>query len=299
MRSFPAHHLRAGPLRATFLPGQGMLGVSLCHHGEELLRRVDRLEEAAWAGSPAGIPLLHPWANRLRGTHYRVGGREIELDPASPLLRFDGNGLPLHGVPWSLLDWEVLDASDAALSARLAWNRPQWRAVFPFEHELYLSIALRPDAVRIATTLVAGPRDAVPVSFGFHPYVGIPGLPREQWRLTLPPMSRLVLDSQRLPTGARIAFEGFDGPLGDLSLDHAFAPRARARLAIAGAGRRICVEWLAGYRYAQVYAPAGEDCIALEPMTAPTSALADGNDLPLVPPGHSFRAGFRIRVETI
>jgi hypothetical protein len=39
-----ARTLTAGDLRAVFLPGHGMLGASLRHHGEELLGRVDEIE---------------------------------------------------------------------------------------------------------------------------------------------------------------------------------------------------------------------------------------------------------------
>jgi hypothetical protein len=59
--------LVAGDLEAVFLPGYGMLGASLRHRHIEILRRVQDLEVAAAKGSTAGIPLLHPWANRLAG----------------------------------------------------------------------------------------------------------------------------------------------------------------------------------------------------------------------------------------
>ena len=68
----------------------------------------------------------------------------------------------------------------------------------------------------------------------------------------------------------------------------------RASFALAGAGRRVAVEFLHGYRYAQVFAPEGEDCVALEPMTAPTNALTSGRGLRLVAPGQACRAAFRI-----
>ncbi len=61
--------------------------------------------------------------------------------------------------------------------------------------------------------------------------------------------------------------------------------------------RRIEVALLSGYPYTQVYAPGDDDVVALEPMTAPTDALiAGGPELPLVPPGESFRAEFSITV---
>jgi aldose 1-epimerase len=293
-----ARRLVAGDLEAVFLPGLGMLGASLRHRGAEILRRVDDLEGAAANGTTAGIPLLHPWANRLDGAHYRAGGRDVDLDTSSPLLHRDRNGLPIHGVPWSMLGWEVMDATSTSVAARLDWNRSELIALFPFRHRLEITVQLAGDALTLETTLIAGEDGPVPVSFGFHPYVGLPGLARDDWRLTLPAMRALALDARGIPTGDEAPFAGHDAPLAGLEFDDAFAVQdERAVLAIAGAGRRVCVEFLEGYRYAQVYAPKGEDCIALEPMTAPTNALTSGHALRWAPSGGRFRAAFRIRIE--
>ena len=100
-----ATRLALGDIEAMLLPAQGMLCASLTHRGVEVLRHIDDLDAAAATGGTAGIPLLHPWANRLPGTRYRAAGRDVVLDPSSPLLHLDANGLPMHGVPWSRLSW--------------------------------------------------------------------------------------------------------------------------------------------------------------------------------------------------
>ncbi len=41
---------------------------------------------------------------------YKKAGPEVVLDAASPLLHFDANGLPIHGVPWSHLAWDVIES---------------------------------------------------------------------------------------------------------------------------------------------------------------------------------------------
>src|SRR3984957_13496552 len=105
-----ARTLTAGDIEAFSLPSRGMIGPSLRHRGAEILRRVEDLEAAAAKGSTAGIPLLHPWANRLAEPRYRVLGQEVVLDVSSPLLHLDEHGLPMHGVPWSSLAWVVTDA---------------------------------------------------------------------------------------------------------------------------------------------------------------------------------------------
>ena len=56
------------------------------------------------------------------------------------------------------------------------------------------------------------------------------------------------------------------------------------------------VEFLEGYSYAQVYAPADQDFICFEPMTAPTNALISGKELALVAPGQQDRAAFRVSI---
>jgi galactose mutarotase-like enzyme len=293
-----ARALVVGDLEAVFLPSHGMLGISFRHRGAELLRRVRDLEAAAARGSTAGIPLLHPWANRLAGPRYRAAGREVVLDPSSPLLHLDEHGLPMHGVPWSLLTWELTDARHDRLTARLDWTRSDLLAVFPFRHRLELTAMLRPDSLTLETTLIASPDGPVPVSFGFHPYVGLPELPRAEWRVELPAMRRLGLDRRGIPTGAEEPFAGLEGRLGELALDEGFAVLEECTsFAVAGAGRRVSVDFLVGYRYAQVFAPKDTDYVALEPMTAPTSALTSGRGLRVVAPGGQFRAAFRIRVE--
>src|SRR5579863_90350 len=193
--------LAAGDMDAVFLPARGMLGASLRHRGEEILRRVEDLAAAAAKGSTAGIPLLHPWANRLAGPLYEAAGRKVSLDLSSRLLHLDGNRLPMHGVGWALLEWEVCEAAPDSISARLEWNRSDLLSVFPFRHCLEMTVRLRPEGLTVETTLVAGADGPVPVSFGFHPYFGIPGLPRAQWRLTLPAMRRLACDERGIPSG--------------------------------------------------------------------------------------------------
>ncbi len=109
---------------------------------------------------------------------------------------------------------------------------------------------------------------------------------------------RLVLDNHGIPTCEEESFAAFDAQLGKLDLDDGFGvPVEHAALAVVGAGRRITVEFLEGYRYAQVFAPADKAYVALEPMTAPTNALISGRGLKLVRPGEDFRAAFRMRVE--
>ena len=292
-----------GTLEATFVTGAGMVGSSLRHEGAELLDPRGGVARYAAQGATMGLPLLHPWANRLEGFRYAAAGRAVALSTASGVLHLDGNGLPIHGLLPGRSRWEVTAAeatlSAARLQTRMVFSQdPALLAAFPFPHEVHLDVTLRDDALVVATTLSATGDVAVPVSFGFHPYLRLPGVPREQWVVDLPVRQRLVLDQRQLPTGALEAVHIGHAPLGDRTFDDAFlAPPDGGPFTLAGGGRRIAVEFVRGYTMAQVFSPPHAAFICFEPMTAPANALVRGGpDLRLVGPGDRFTAVFAIRV---
>ena len=233
MSSPSTHILTAGDLQATFWPAAGMLGASLRFRGVELLRRVDDLDAARIKGSTAGIPLLYPWANRLGSLQYRAAGRQVSLDSSSPLLHFDDHKLPMHGVPWSQLQWNVVSSHADALTARLDWLSQELLAIFPFPHHVEMAVRLRPVDLEIQTTVFADSGSPVPISFGFHPYFGLPGIPRAEWTLNAPAMRKLALDAQGIPTGQETpstpSLRGLETPATTMALPYqASRPRSRS-----------------------------------------------------------------------
>ena len=303
-QGYPARALvsREANVEAVYTPQIGMLGCSLTHEGEELLGQRGGLPRYEATGSTMGIPLLHPWANRLATLGYSAAGRTVNLDPDSPLVRTDPKGLPIHGLVNASPYWELLgtsaDDSGARLSARLDFGaHPELLEPFPFPHELRIDVALSGATLTVRTTLTTTTEQGVPVAFGYHPYLTLPGVDRADWHVDVPLTRRLPLDERMIPIGPAIDVEPYAGPLGDRTFDDGYADVAPGtRFALAGGGRRIELELTRGYGYAQVYAPAGEELIAFEPMTAPTNALVTGTGLQHAGPGQPYSAEFAISV---
>lgn len=285
--------LTAGELEATFVPETGMVGSSLRHRGEDLLAQRGGLREYAETGSSFGIPLLHPWANRLDGMRYG----QVELDPDRSPIRTEENGLPIHGLLSASPLWEPIETSETFLTARLSFDRPELLAAFPYPHELSVAVTLSETALRIETTLRPTGVMAVPVSFGYHPYLTLPGVARSDFHVDMPVTEQAVLDPRGIPTGATDPVDLEPGPLAEQTFDDLFADvPPGARFVLEGGGRRIEVAFEEGYPYAQVFAPEGQDFICYEPMTAPTNALVSGDGLRRVEPGSEFSARFSIGV---
>src|SRR5947208_16500585 len=132
---YPAIRLSEGDLAATFVPKLGMIGASLEHKGEELLGQRNGLPAYEAKGSTMGIPILYPWANRLSGLQYAAAGKDVTIDPGSPRVRLDPNGLPIHGLLAASPHWRATEARGSLLATLDYGAHPELLEAFPFPHE--------------------------------------------------------------------------------------------------------------------------------------------------------------------
>ena len=281
-----------GSTEAEFVPAANLLCSSLRVEGVEFLDHGEGVEAYAEQGKTMGVPLLYPWANRLARFGYEAAGRSVSLPEGDERIPVDPGGLPIHGVLPRLLDWEVQAAGGERLRATLEWDADE---LFPYSHQLHVEAVVDRGSLRLATTVLASRGDAVPVSFGYHPYLRVPQGDREQWQVTLGAEGHLELDPKMIPTGQSDPVQERRFTLAGRSLDDAYDRLLEPPLftAASGAGA-VSVEFLGGYTFAQVYAPPGKDFICFEPMTAPTNALVSGRGLRILEPGQEHRAEFSI-----
>ena len=226
----------------------------------------------------------------------------MTIDRSLGIVRADENGLPIHGALAAAEDWDVVDAgSDASaawLSAALDYGRRDDRlAVFPFPHRLELDVRLQGDALTITTTVEPTGENEVPLAFGWHPWLALPGVPRAEWELALPARTpararRPQPPDRRARAGRRRARRRSATAC---STTTSPSPRTRASL-LAGGGREIAVEWAGGYRYAQVFAPAALDVACLEPMMAPSPRSRTARTSSSRSRASASSATFRVRV---
>ncbi len=128
-------------LEATFVPDAGMVGCSLLHRGEELLGQRGGLARYVADRSTMGIPLLHPWANRVAERRFQVAGREVDLWAHPGLYTLGPKGLPIHGLLAAAAGWRVELHEDTPEGPRLVATfdfaaHEDRMTVFPFPHQL-------------------------------------------------------------------------------------------------------------------------------------------------------------------
>src|SRR5262249_30355570 len=161
--------------------------------------------------------------NRLARTRFSVAGVEVNLDEATTVSR-DPTGLPIHGMLSAAAGWHVNrhEATDGGglLTASFDFaSHPELMAAFPVPHEALFEATRVGRTLTIRTAVSATGERQVPVSFGYRPYLRLPGVDRSEWQVEIPVSEQLELDERMLPTGRRSAVRVDAGPLGSRTFD--------------------------------------------------------------------------------
>jgi aldose 1-epimerase len=293
-----AFSLVAGHLQAVVVPELGCLCTSLSFGGAEFVHSRAALDEYA-RGDLTGIPLLFPWANRLAADGYVQAGRRVELGGNDALISRAEHGLAIHGARASALRFRARGTADersASMCATLEQASVELLSgIYPFAYELEIEIRVDRAGLRHVTVLRAL-EDGVPVSFGYHPYLRLPGADRSRWTVNARARARQRPDARGLPTGRTHAPATVVGRLGTRTLDDGFLD-ALGPLTVAGGSHRIAVVLVEGYPVFQLWAPDPAPYVSVEPMTAETNALSTGRGLRVLRRGEQHRAEFRIAIQ--
>ena len=287
-------------VEVAFVPRGGMVGTSMTIDGTELLARRGGLPAYLDHASTYGIPILAPWANRLADVHQQVGDVSWDVAPGDAHVHLDEFGQAIHGLLAGAQEWEVEDVSAsgdvARLVARLRFGGHLDRfASFPFAHDLVVEVELRGRTLRITTSLTPTGEHAVPVAFGWHPWIAFPAVPRAEWDLDVPFVRRATLGPTNIPTGEVLDAPVPVGAIGDLFLDDVFLDVPDGAVATArGGDLAVAFRYVSGYPVGVVFAPLSMDVLCVEPMTAPTDPFSGRFPLRVAEPGETVTAVFEM-----
>jgi aldose 1-epimerase len=275
----------------------------------DVLWSEDDFETGTRRASGSGIPLLFPYAGRIRGRTLPWQGREY------PLEGNDGLGNAIHGFvlnrPWRILDQtsnRVVGQFQASV------DDPEildcWPADFCVTAEYHLT------GRELASHFtVQNPSDQpLPFGFGTHPYFRVPlgGAEADQCRVVLPVSRRWELENM-LPTGMQrevgAEVDSQQGiTFGEMAFDDVFAGLQHTdgwctcQVYDPDSERRLSIRFDRSFRECVVYNPPHRQAICIEPLTCVPNAaeLAARNidsGLRVLAPGEVQELGVVMRVD--
>jgi aldose 1-epimerase len=259
--------------------------------------------------SGSGIPLLFPYAGRLRGKTLNWNGG------AWPLEGDDNRGNAIHGYVLNR-PWRVLEQSDRRAVGQFQASRdaPALLPCWPADFRITATYELAGTSLSSSFLIENPDQRPLPFGFGTHPYFCVPlGGSRGDDCLVELPVGRRWELVEMLATGRRLPVDPPEAyqaglPFAEMKFDDAFTDLVfdggwcRPRIVDPGSGRRLVVEFDQAFRECVVYNPPHRQAVCIEPLTWCPNAFEleqQGLDagLRILPPGQSLQCQVTMRVE--
>jgi len=251
--------------------------------------------------SGSGIPLMFPFAGRIRGTSFQFQGRDFPLEAG------DGQGNAIHGFvmgrPWRVTEVKgdrVVGQFQAGIDEPAILKH--WPADFRITADYHLAHHTLSGEYTIENVGDA----LLPFAFGTHAYFRVPlgGKDAEQCRVQVPVRTEWELN-KLLPTGkshpsalAEALSQGME--VSKMRMDHVFSGiqfenhRATTSVHDPQSGHTLSQSFDDQFVACVVYNPPHREAVCVEPYTTipdPFSLQAQGIDphLQTLRPGQTFR----------
>jgi aldose 1-epimerase len=260
--------------------------------------------------SGSGIPLLFPFAGRLRGKSFVWHGREY------PAEGDDGRGNAIHGYVLGR-PWRVTEQTDQEVTAEFhaSIDEPKLLEAWPADFCITATYSLR--GTRLESDFLIENPDSHPLPFGFgiHPYFRVPlgGADSGPCRVRLPFQERWDM-TDMLPTGQRVPVEdpaAFRAglPFAEMQFDDVFTGlefqdgECVCRIIDPDSARQLTLRFNDLFHECVVYNPPHREAVCVEPYTCvPNAAELQSNgvatNLRVLQPGESARARVVMEVST-
>ncbi len=266
---------------------------------------------AAGAGRPSGsgIPLMFPFAGRIRGTSFRFEGKQYELEAG------DGLGNAIHGF---VIDrpWQVTHRADNRVTGQFQASLDDASLLKHWPADFRITADYQVAGNTLASEFLIENPDTKPLPFGFgtHGYFRVPlgGSSGPECRVTVPVEYNWELEGLR-PTGRKtsspVAAELSRGMLvSAMKLDSVFSGlkfdnhRATTTVHDPHSRHTMGMTFDDQFTACVVYNPPHREAVCIEPYTTIPDAFTlreKGIDpsLRILPPGGAFRTRIEIRLD--
>ena len=259
----------------------------------ELLWSAPDFESGGMRPMASGIPILFPFAGRLRGTTLRFGGHEW------PLVIDERLGFAIHGFVHSQV-WRVVAQGPSSVTGEFhaARDDPGLLKLWPADFRIRVCYEVHHVGLSCSLTIENPDKRPLPFSLGTHGYFRVPlghfGK-RNECQIIVPAQNYWELAGM---------------PFGDAQLDDIFTDlnvrggRVICRLLDPMNDRRLSIVFDDAFAHCVVFNPPHREALCIEPYTAaPDSfALAERGinaGLRILQPGEAFQAEFELRLDEI
>ncbi len=299
--------------KAKVLPGVGFNCYGFSVQGSdgplEVLWAAPDFTDGTAKPTGSGIPLLFPFAGRIRGTQFQFQGKQYELEEG------DGQGNAIHGFVFNR-PWRVKEHAGDRVVGQFQASVDDESLVARWPADFRITVEYRIAGKTLTSdVLIENPDDKpLPFGFGMHPYFRVPlgGSRADDCRVQIPVGNSWSLEEllptgmtsvtpavEALQSGLAVADMKLDNVFGDLQFDN---HRLAATITDPDSGRTLSLAFGDEFTACVVFNPPHREAVCMEPYTTipdPFTLRQEGHDphLRILAPGESFRTQVQLRIE--
>lgn len=243
--------------------------------------------------------LLAPWVNRVRNGNYSFEGRNYQL----PINEFNlGNAI--HG----FLARKKFKVSEEICNQEFAevsfiHNYPGDFPGYPFPFIFTLTYKLSSKGLLTVNFNCKNTGETnMPFACGWHPYFKIANVDISHLAINFSPTLKYISDPQMIPMAEEIVSFPMPVQFSETTLDNVFKLESQTNhltelTDIESKTSLFLKQNSVDFPFLVVFAPASENCVAVEPMTGNTDAFNTGDGLKVLSPNENFTSLVEIWVD--
>ena len=243
--------------------------------------------------------LLAPWVNRVRNGNYSFEGRNYQL----PINEFNlGNAI--HG----FLARKKFKVSEEICNQEFAevsfiHNYPGDFPGYPFPFIFTLTYKLSSKGLLTVNFNCKNTGETnMPFACGWHPYFKIANADISHLAINFSPTLKYISDPQMIPMAEEIVSFPMPVQFSETTLDNVFKLESQTNhltelTDIESKTSLFLKQNSVDFPFLVVFAPASENCVAIEPMTGNTDAFNTGDGLKVLSPNENFTSLVEIWID--
>jgi len=238
------------------MDNQGARLASLSYENKDI---INDLDHKPYALSQAGA-ILFPFANRIKGGTYSFKGKKYQLECNEP-----NADNAIHGLVFNKsFSLDVIDERADRAKVRLSYTEKNPPNGFPFKYDIEVTYTLTETELVLKVNVLNIGDSPFPFNLGWHPYFCVDDFNTSF--LAFNSHKQVIFNDDMIALGIAEAVIPNPYSLKDKTLDDCFVLLDKT-VEFYNNGRKITIEGKPKSQYLQIYAPPGENRLAIEPMT--------------------------------
>jgi len=243
--------------------------------------------------------LLAPWVNRVRNGNYSFEGRNYQLP-----INESNLGNAIHGF-LARKKFEISEekCNDELAEVSFIHKYPGGFIGYPFPFIFTLTYRLSSKGLLTVNFTCKNTGETnMPFACGWHPYFKIADTEIKHLEITFSPTLKYISDAQMIPMSEEIVAFKMPVRFSETTLDNVFKLENQTahltKLTDSESKMSLFLKQNSiDFPFLVVFAPASENCVAIEPMTGNTDAFNTGDGLKVLSPNEDFNSLVEIWID--